>query len=706
MFNLPLSSAPQGFFPPLPMPPAQQSETGAQRGIAGKKRSHNISFIEEEDHNPKVRSNQPESDAAGAASAAAASAAAASAAAASAAAASAAAASAAAASSIAASAAAAYAKAASAAAASAIAASAAAASAAAASAACVSSDDLARAQAAVQAPLLSLYCDEILDIPFAQWQQCINNPSRPAAFPDRIQTLRSMCTQFKSNLQTHKGVISIKPGEISHIPSGFQLNLLFEQDGYFSNAIAQESFEQGIPPGAKPSYHYLKIYEGDDVIHPLFLIRADLQGLMGEVVYLKKGTYLSGTDIKNILLTPLLNYLGIQQVIKHDDSTRTIVSAKNTDILLRLLLPIVNKAGGPDEGSTWYGKDGFTPMSCNELRYPKSQLIVTQDPKYYFAALEKMRCTTLGTLHQDVLYKTKRQQQQLARLAQKYFPQSVQGDGFQKDVVFTTLTVAELGAAVFAAAAQKSADQNLIKTANQDLVLFYKICLSPSNLDENASRAACVYNLALDTLQSHYFWIKSFQDPALNISYAQFKRNPHQSFDELIAGHAITPFTTWQNLCGKPAADHSAQAVPDETPDLVPVKQLTNDEFMEGFNSAALAAASNPLDRLRAICSLCTENKFEDNDSKKYWQLWIELNSSNKKSKGFLELNVLPKSGTDNAFVLTVKNYEKNQVLMVVEVKGEGAELKTLEQATGRASLKPQIDTVLRLIQSILNLPA
>lgn len=248
------------------------------------------------------------------------------------------------------------------------------------------------------------------------------------------------------------------------------LEMRLYQAPYDSNILSQKV----INPGAKEGtlYNYVSLFEwpsGKDTTS-LLNIRC---GLKGEIVWLRKGS-MSGSALKALCFDFLERYPFAKQVYLHD-------AAAVNEIALRSLLPLTSS-----DAKTWYGKNGCTPVSCNNWELNVKGRLLSQDSEKYARAIKTIRTITIEDF-KDFFVKAKKDT--LDSLMDKYF------EGQSEGVTIYSL-VSKL--------------QKLSKKG--DLVEFYNKFLSPALYEifcgKTPEKRAFVS--AIGTLHKTILWERSF----------------------------------------------------------------------------------------------------------------------------------------------------------------------------------------------------
>lgn len=341
-------------------------------------------------------------------------------------------------------------------------------------------------------------------------------------------------------------------GEIQLISSQTQqpchLELIVIEEPFDSNTLSQKEID---PQGTEnSSYLYFKVYEKKDENRetPLLMIRSSIDGQIGEILHIGalKG-HLSGNQLKDQLCNPLCEAIGLKTIYLNDQSKISLpfFVKKNenketgetpAEIFLRFILPIAK-----EDGQTWYGRDGYVPISKHNIQSVDFTL-VSQNASIYFAAIAKIRNTLLSDLHKEILSGDPESKYKLIKLYQRYLNGQNKTFTTKRDNSPYHYRVYDLAKAMF------EAQKSKIEEDNRYLFDFYETCLCFWILPEQASPEQITYNLALDVIRRTQFWVKNSADPK-PLSYKSYLSNSHQSFDEIVS-ESVEEYDirTWDQL--------------------------------------------------------------------------------------------------------------------------------------------------------------
>ena len=289
----------------------------------------------------------------------------------------------------------------------------------------------------------------------------------------RLTYLKGLCTTFPA---TASNPLSKSQLWIEHEDEHY-LSLMIDEGEYESNAVPE-----GVLHAARDSYIHIKIFEEEKLDSPLLHLRVDRLGESGEIIYVKSGEHIAGGKIKQIGME-LVRSLGIGTVYLNDDAKYPLPlnGTRKADLLMRAYLPIVSESG-----VTWYEKDGFKPVACQNIQSISEGERITQNPEEYIAAVEKVRTTTLSRLKEMFPTRDRTSRTHLQTLQRKY---SIADDQ----------TVHEFGKVIFAQV-RTSLD------ARKDFALFYRYFLMTRILPHTTKAEYKTYNNAVDCIRMHCLW--------------------------------------------------------------------------------------------------------------------------------------------------------------------------------------------------------
>ncbi|ETO18455.1 hypothetical protein RFI_18811 [Reticulomyxa filosa] len=102
------------------------------------------------------------------------------------------------------------------------------------------------------------------------------------------------------------------------------LRFIISRGGWFTNCTSEERMMGFKSQPSQLLYYYIRFYEEHDTVTPLLSLRTDLDGRVGELVWLQKGTYCSGTTM--LQLFQLLDQaIGVALLYLHDDAKLTVL---------------------------------------------------------------------------------------------------------------------------------------------------------------------------------------------------------------------------------------------------------------------------------------------------------------------------------------------------------------------------------------------
>ena len=84
--------------------------------------------------------------------------------------------------------------------------------------------------------------------------------------------------------------------EIPHLKN-HNLKLVISKGYWYTNCTSEQKMMGYKSKTNELKYFYVRLYEEQDIRTPLLSIRTDIDGRVGELVWLQKGQYCSGTDV-------------------------------------------------------------------------------------------------------------------------------------------------------------------------------------------------------------------------------------------------------------------------------------------------------------------------------------------------------------------------------------------------------------------------
>jgi hypothetical protein len=289
--------------------------------------------------------------------------------------------------------------------------------------------------------------------------------------------------------------------------SDADLELQLTQGNYESNAIAKSAIEER----SNSSFYFLKIFDESTDETPLLSLRFNPSGTVGEIVYIQKGTQFSGSQIKEISMQ-ILQFLKIDRVYLNDDAKFTVSYPSDEEnkghtitIPMRTYLPVVT-----DEGETWYGKSGFSPFDCHELRSFERGVKVSQNRESYYRSVMTVREISLAVLYREVLSQPSKFT--LISLCARYLP-GINLKNIDRNIKrLANVALHDLAKNLYAATLRKDPH------ALNDFIAFNQSILA---CDEMSSHS---YHQALDTIYYTCLWQRCYADPNENSSYLQYRK--------------------------------------------------------------------------------------------------------------------------------------------------------------------------------------
>lgn len=513
--------------------------------------------------------------------------------------------------------------------------------------------------------------DKIKQVTLAKWHAFCHKVAKEENFSKKIEMIK----EFGSyDHETDSFSVRVKM-------NGQLLDFVLFSDEYLSEAIAQVTFEGALTKGKAPnSYYYFKFYQNESPTDLILVTRSDKEGLYGEVNRIYKGSNITGNEVKTKVSLPLLEALDTETIFKHDASKKTVQCGdKKEELPLNMILPVVSRTGSDEEGATWYSKHDFSPVTCKDLRYYKSKDCHSQERLFYFAALEKVRTVTLAYLHDKVSAKSPTDQKLLKSLFERYLS--------GKEITFDKATLTDLGSAIFSqSAAKKGVDTT---EASCDLVSFYKAFLDSRVLAKDSPKEAIIYNLAISTMEQHYFWARNFKDPSKNLQYRKYKTLAHKSFEQMIAKVQLGHKANWNTIVDTYFKNRVITQFRTNDKD-VAVSHLTSKELMTAIDLMKVWTTTAH-DRIHELCQISTRANFTDCKADSYWQLWIQIPQGKKKL--YIDMQIVPYDGD---LELTMSDYQTGKTLYKITL---GDKVKPAEMAEIPQELKEVVSKVAELFQ-------
>lgn len=311
-------------------------------------------------------------------------------------------------------------------------------------------------------------------------------------------------------------------------------NLVLTEAAYDSNTLAEHeelSLSQQISQKEEKetdrSYYFIKVFmfseesksskeEKED--SPILVLRASKNGKSGELIHMQAVPgQLTGNQMKTFLSRPLCDFLNVEYIFLNDSSkipVKVCLRGGNgkRDLNLRSCYPIVDLLG-----KTWYSKEeGYYPLTCYNIEvYNKKSLVsISQDAHLYFAAVKKVRQTSLLYLHDSILKDSSELQTELTRLSEKYLKAS--------PAQLENKTIHDLASCLFTTLKNDNS-----KPIGTDVFKFYANFLTPS-LKEKESKEARYYQVALDVIKKTQFWVKTKAEQPKSVFQSS------SSFDEIL----------------------------------------------------------------------------------------------------------------------------------------------------------------------------
>jgi len=389
-----------------------------------------------------------------------------------------------------------------------------------------------KTNAKIHAPkeiLLSKFTDKYLSL-----------VSESGNYQERINSLLSQMEHFpiEKSGDLNYWQIFLELNETDEKKKPAFLDLYITEDQFISTFATEESIHPDKITGHR--YYQLNLTEYQKDQDPFLQIRfAKEERVPAEIQVINKFVKLPGKALRDLsikickAIRPNIIYLRDEaKYFLH------VQDLKNPyPFNMKCYLPIVRDCGEAwYSGEEAYGGAGFYPSTVKGLK-GTDQVTFTQDAQYFYAAVEKVRNTSIEALKM-LFFSENENLATLHRLESVYSPPQKDKD---EDL---TLTVHQLGKQIF---------QKLITNNEPDVIKdfydFYKTCLQPTNHTKlrNKPIERRTYNMALDTLQSHVIFERSLESPENALSFKKFQSSPHNSFDEMVGNIKIA--THWMHIC-------------------------------------------------------------------------------------------------------------------------------------------------------------
>jgi len=317
----------------------------------------------------------------------------------------------------------------------------------------------------------------------------------------------SDCHNFHDRMQRFRDAFSFIPdsddGSYHHAFIEYSeryLSVIMLDGEYDSNAVVEgELFPK------QNAYHHIKIFDDEEHKTILAHLIFDREGKYGELIHVQRGNDFSGTEVKSFVFS-IIDALKIERVILHDTAKFTVLvpdvkhknSQRSVEVTMSMYLPICTQ-----EGKTWYGKDGFSPLACEELKMPQKGVTACQNPEKYRSSVEALRSYELAKLFTIFSKRCdlKKNASILYCLAYKYLlsngsKATIKTDK-EKNEFLAEKTLTDLG--------QKIKQKNNA----EDLALFYTHVLPTSDISK-PSKELKTYLALGDDLQAVHIWEKRF----------------------------------------------------------------------------------------------------------------------------------------------------------------------------------------------------
>jgi len=245
----------------------------------------------------------------------------------------------------------------------------------------------------------------------------MNTEAQTQKFAHKMQRLLALCTQHSCGGVTSYCVWLQVPQKEKWIL------LEIKAGDWYTNCTSEETM-MGYAT-QKGTHHYWFFRVCESLLHKdntILLLRADKGGVCGELVWLQKGVYVSGTDALAIE-NAISEALNLQWTYLHDDS-KIVMGGNNTRKNSALYLKTVRAVA---RQKSWYAQALYQPFTCSNwpCQNDRDQTgvepgsVFNQNAKEYRRAIEYVRNLSVADVRRMFIRNTnwakhssQRQQQQ------------------------------------------------------------------------------------------------------------------------------------------------------------------------------------------------------------------------------------------------------------------------------------------------------
>lgn len=228
---------------------------------------------------------------------------------------------------------------------------------------------------------------EPIEVKVVDWNEFLKGlPNMKSGTPqEKILELKKYCTSIKELDSPPAWQLYIQfPTQADQ--AELWLTLLIEDKNYDSTAVSEMGMEELQKNSQTEQYTFISLYEHENEEVPLFQIRTNPQGNMGELLYVGSNKKISGNTLFQ-LYGSILDYLKIEKVIVNDNSH---IKCADTEVAFRMFDAIVDK--------TWYEKQGFEPLTCENLETVEKSILKNQSLNDYKKSQEFLRQVSIFSI--------------------------------------------------------------------------------------------------------------------------------------------------------------------------------------------------------------------------------------------------------------------------------------------------------------------
>lgn len=284
------------------------------------------------------------------------------------------------------------------------------------------------------------------------------------------------------------------------------LNFMIFDGEFESNTLAETAFEILQPNSTASRYHYIKVFENNELDEPLLQIRINPQNNLGEIIYIKKGNdkTFTGETVLNLGLQ-ILDSLNVPRTFLHDDSKIPVKYKEgrkkiSTEIPLRLYRVL------SEQGETWYGKKGFFPVDARGMQTTNPDYVANQDIEKYYLAVVFLCNIRLDEIELE-----------LSAIKHPATKTLTQLKSILNSSELDQATLSDLARALTKAYRETKSEES-----TQNYVLFYNTFLSGKFFKKAQSPFLSKFERAVKTVKKQIIWERNVRDEP-DFSLASFK---------------------------------------------------------------------------------------------------------------------------------------------------------------------------------------